>query len=110
MWERWTRSGSPSDAAASTSPVPSRIGGGTAAATLRYWTQPTELMPVDVIVRDTAREAVIVADAGFDPVLGVTARGATVKEARDRAYAAADAIRFEGVMLRRDIASRALER
>jgi phosphoribosylamine--glycine ligase len=43
-------------------------------------------------------------------VLGVTARGATVKEARDRAYAAADQIHFDGVMLRRDIASRALER
>lgn len=43
-------------------------------------------------------------------VLGVTARGATVKEARDRAYAAADAIDFEGVQLRRDIAARALDR
>jgi phosphoribosylamine--glycine ligase len=41
-------------------------------------------------------------------VLGVTARGADVSEARDRAYAAADRIRFEGVHLRRDIASRAL--
>ncbi|MFO1327553.1 MAG: transglutaminase domain-containing protein [Rubrivivax sp.] len=28
------------------------------ADTLRYWTQPTELMPVDGIVRDTAREIV----------------------------------------------------
>lgn len=54
------------------------------------------------------------AGGGFETnggrVLGVTARGATVKEARDRAYAAADAIHFDGVMLRRDIASRALER
>jgi phosphoribosylamine--glycine ligase len=40
-------------------------------------------------------------------VLGVTARGATVKEARDRAYAAADAIHFDGVQMRRDIAARA---
>jgi len=54
------------------------------------------------------------ADGGFETnggrVLGVTARGATVKEARDRAYAAADAIHFEGVQLRHDIAARALER
>jgi phosphoribosylamine--glycine ligase len=41
-------------------------------------------------------------------VLGVTARGASVAEARRRAYAAADCIRFEGRHLRRDIASRAL--
>ncbi len=54
------------------------------------------------------------AGGGFETyggrVLGVTARGATVKEARERAYAAADEIHFDGVMLRRDIASRALER
>jgi phosphoribosylamine--glycine ligase len=41
-------------------------------------------------------------------VLGVTARGADVAEARRRAYAAADRIRFERMHLRRDIASRAL--
>jgi phosphoribosylamine--glycine ligase len=40
-------------------------------------------------------------------VLGVTARGASVAEARQRAYAAADRIHFEGRQLRRDIASRA---
>jgi phosphoribosylamine--glycine ligase len=40
-------------------------------------------------------------------VLGVTARGATVAEARRRAYAAADGIRFDAMHLRRDIASRA---
>ena len=40
-------------------------------------------------------------------VLGVTARGATVAEARDRAYAAADRIRFDAMHLRRDIAGRA---
>ncbi len=43
-------------------------------------------------------------------VLGVTARGASVAVARERAYAAADRIRFEGRHLRRDIADRALER
>jgi len=41
-------------------------------------------------------------------VLGVTARGASVAEARERAYAAADRIHFDGVHLRRDIAARAL--
>lgn len=41
-------------------------------------------------------------------VLGVTARGADVAEARSRAYAAADRIGFEKKHLRRDIADRAL--
>jgi phosphoribosylamine--glycine ligase len=41
-------------------------------------------------------------------VLGVTARGATIAEAVERAYAAADCIRFDGMHLRRDIAARAL--
>jgi phosphoribosylamine--glycine ligase len=41
-------------------------------------------------------------------VLGVTARGATVSEARDRAYAAADRIHFDALHRRRDIAARAL--
>jgi phosphoribosylamine--glycine ligase len=43
-------------------------------------------------------------------VLGVTARGASVAEARERAYAAADRIDFEGRHLRRDIGDRALAR
>ena len=42
-------------------------------------------------------------------VLGVTARGATIAEAVERAYAAADCIRFDGMHLRRDIAARALQ-
>ena len=78
--------------------------------------------PIEGLDRAERDERVVVfhsgtrarADGGFETnggrVLGVTARGATVKEARDRAYAAVDQIRFEGVMLRRDIASRALER
>ena len=41
-------------------------------------------------------------------VLGVSARGATLGEARARAYTAADQIRFEGMQLRRDIAARAV--
>jgi phosphoribosylamine--glycine ligase len=43
-------------------------------------------------------------------VLGVTARGATFAEARERAYAAADRIAFDGMHLRRDIGARALGR
>jgi phosphoribosylamine--glycine ligase len=41
-------------------------------------------------------------------VLGVTARGASLAEARRRAYAAAARIVFEGVQYRRDVAARAL--
>ena len=43
-------------------------------------------------------------------VLGVTARGASVAEARQRAYAAVDAIDWPGGFCRRDIAWRALAR
>jgi phosphoribosylamine---glycine ligase len=43
-------------------------------------------------------------------VLNVTALGATPGEARDRAYAAADRIDFDGKQQRRDIASRAVDR
>jgi phosphoribosylamine--glycine ligase len=41
-------------------------------------------------------------------VLGVTARGATLQEARTRAYEAADSVEFAGKQLRRDIGRRAL--
>ncbi|MBM4381746.1 MAG: phosphoribosylamine--glycine ligase [Deltaproteobacteria bacterium] len=43
-------------------------------------------------------------------VLGVTARGASFAEARERAYAAADRIAFDGMHMRRDIGARALAR
>jgi phosphoribosylamine---glycine ligase len=43
-------------------------------------------------------------------VLNVTALGATPGEARERAYAAADRIEFDGRQLRRDIGSRAVDR
>jgi phosphoribosylamine--glycine ligase len=43
-------------------------------------------------------------------VLGVTARGTSVAEARERAYAAVGKICFEGMHFRRDIADRALDR
>jgi phosphoribosylamine--glycine ligase len=43
-------------------------------------------------------------------VLNVTGLGATPGEARDRAYAAADLISFDGMQRRNDIAARAVER
>lgn len=43
-------------------------------------------------------------------VLGLTARGDSVAEARERAYRAVDRIDFEGMHHRRDIADRALRR
>jgi phosphoribosylamine--glycine ligase len=43
-------------------------------------------------------------------VLGVCALGPDLRAAAERAYAAADAIRFEGMQFRRDIAHRALRR
>jgi phosphoribosylamine--glycine ligase len=43
-------------------------------------------------------------------VLGVTGLGATPGEARDRAYAAAERIEFDGKQLRGDIAARAVDR
>jgi phosphoribosylamine--glycine ligase len=43
-------------------------------------------------------------------VLGVTARGASFAEARERAYEAADRIAFDGMHLRRDIGARTLGR
>ncbi len=41
-------------------------------------------------------------------VLAVSAVGDTLKEARERAYAAADVIKFEGKYLRRDVGAKAL--
>jgi phosphoribosylamine--glycine ligase len=43
-------------------------------------------------------------------VLGVGARGASLAQARERAYAAVERIRFEGAQYRSDIAARALRR
>jgi phosphoribosylamine---glycine ligase len=41
-------------------------------------------------------------------VLGVTARGSSLRQARDLAYAAVDKIKFDGAHFRRDIAAKAL--
>ncbi|HKP21453.1 MAG TPA: phosphoribosylamine--glycine ligase [Thermoleophilaceae bacterium] len=54
------------------------------------------------------REGEIVTSGGR--VLNVTALGATPGEARDRAYAAAEGIHFDGRQMRTDIASRAVDR
>jgi phosphoribosylamine--glycine ligase len=43
-------------------------------------------------------------------VLGITARGRTVAEAKERAYDAVEDVTFEGMQFRRDIAARALGR
>ncbi|MCP5043634.1 MAG: phosphoribosylamine--glycine ligase [bacterium] len=71
---------------------------------------------------ESADDAVVVfhagtrraADGGFETsggrVLGVTARGHNVQQARDRAYKAVAEIAFEGAQQRRDIAARALDR
>jgi phosphoribosylamine---glycine ligase len=59
---------------------------------------------VEVTHAGTAeRDGAIVTAGGR--VLGVTARGATVADARDAAYAAAEMISFDGRQLRRDIAA-----
>jgi len=43
-------------------------------------------------------------------VLGITARGNSIAEARERAYQAVERIRFDGLQYRRDIGARALDR
>ena len=65
-----------------------------------------EMPDTEVFHAGTVREGDGFATAG-GRVLGVTARGATVREARDRAYAAAERIHFGNLQMRRDIASRA---
>jgi phosphoribosylamine--glycine ligase len=64
---------------------------------------------VEVLHAGTAvRDGAVVTAGGR--VLNVTALGPTPGDARDRAYAAADGIDFDGKQLRRDIAARAVER
>lgn len=62
---------------------------------------------VRVLHAGTRRDGDRVLTAG-GRVLVVTASGATLGEARERAYAAASAIRFDGMQLRRDIGHLAL--
>jgi phosphoribosylamine--glycine ligase len=64
---------------------------------------------VEVLHAGTAeRDGSVVTNGGR--VLNVTGLGPTPADARERAYAAADRIDFDGKQLRRDIAARAVER
>jgi phosphoribosylamine---glycine ligase len=57
----------------------------------------------------TAKDGNTIVTAG-GRVLGVTALGDTLAEARDRAYLAVNKIQFDGAQFRRDIAAKALSR
>jgi len=65
---------------------------------------------VEITHAGTARDAAGAIVTAGGRVLNVTARGPDPAAARDRAYAAADLIQFDGRQLRRDIAQRAVER
>jgi len=64
---------------------------------------------VEIFHAGTARHGRAVVTAG-GRVLSVSARGASIDQAAERAYAAAALVRFEGMQYRRDIAWRARER
>jgi phosphoribosylamine--glycine ligase len=68
-----------------------------------------EALGAEVTHAGTAEDGREIVTAG-GRVLNVTALGATPAEARDRAYEAARAIRFDGMQIRTDIAARAVER
>jgi phosphoribosylamine---glycine ligase len=68
-----------------------------------------EVEGADVFHAATARADGKFVTAG-GRVLNVTGLGATPGEARDRAYAAAERIQFEGRQMRSDIAARAVDR
>jgi phosphoribosylamine--glycine ligase len=63
---------------------------------------------VTVFHAGTARDGEVGFRTAGGRVLAVTARGTDVSEARERAYAAAARIRFDGVYYRRDVAARAV--
>jgi phosphoribosylamine---glycine ligase len=65
---------------------------------------------VEITHAGTARNAAGEIVTAGGRVLNVTALGPDPAAARDRAYAAADLIQFDGRQLRRDIAQRAVER
>ena len=68
-----------------------------------------EALGAEVLHAGTAEQDGKIVTAG-GRVLNVTGTGASPAEARERAYAAADRIRFDGRQLRSDIAARAVER
>ena len=66
-------------------------------------------LEVEVLHAGTAEVDGKIVTAG-GRVLNVTGIGATAAEARDRAYAAAERVEFEGKQMRHDIAARAVDR
>jgi len=71
--------------------------------------RPSGSLDVEVLHAGTAERNGTVVTAG-GRVLNVTGIGSTPGEARERAYAAAERIRFDGKQMRTDIALRAVER
>jgi len=69
--------------------------------------EEAEGLGAEVLHAGTADEGGKIVTAG-GRVLNVTGMGATPGEARDRAYAAAERISFDGLQLRGDIAARAV--
>jgi phosphoribosylamine---glycine ligase len=67
-----------------------------------------EVEEAEVLLAGTAERGGEIVTAG-GRVLNVTGLGATAGEARDRAYAAAERISFDGRQLRSDIALRAVD-
>jgi phosphoribosylamine--glycine ligase len=66
-------------------------------------------LEVEVLHAGTAEEDGKIVTAG-GRVLSVTGIGPTAAEARERAYAAAERVEFEGKQMRHDIAARAVDR
>jgi phosphoribosylamine---glycine ligase len=66
-------------------------------------------LEVEVLHAGTAEQDGRIVTAG-GRVLNVTGIGATAAEARERAYAVADQVEFEGKQMRHDIAARAVDR
>jgi phosphoribosylamine---glycine ligase len=66
-------------------------------------------LEVEVLHAGTAEEDGKIVTAG-GRVLNVTGIGSTAAQARDRAYAAAERVEFEGKQMRHDIAARAVDR
>jgi phosphoribosylamine--glycine ligase len=71
--------------------------------------EQAEALGAEVLHAGTAEEDGRIVTAG-GRVLNVTGMGAGPGEARERAYAAAERIQFDGRQLRSDIAARAVER
>ena len=74
---------------------------------IRGLAEAAQLPDTKIFHAGTARDGDKIVTAG-GRVLGVTALGATLAEARDRAYLAVSKIQFDGAQFRRDIAAKAL--